>query len=455
MASKAAIPFLIAMMLLTGSPLEMFGLIHNVQVANTIITKYQDMQCVENCDSPDASQRKNFEQPVWQTAQMFVGEMGCWLIVGLSALWNRLRKRHSQAQYQPIGSATQNVTDGSANDEEEIQPGTDPVAKPLAVNDEGRRPLKGWRVILLAIPASCDIIGTTLMMAGFLFVAASIFQMIRGTIVLFVGLFSVLFLRRHLGFWKWAGLFIVVGGVAIVGLAGVIEQHDATVPGQQSTDLKVNERGLGSSSLLARAIQAQANSPTPAVQTLLGIMLIALAQVFTATQFVVEESIMHRFSLTPLAVVGWEGTFGLSVTLMFQIIAHLAYGRTPEGRGGHLDMAKGWHEMIGHPAVYISSFLIMISIGGFNFFGLSVTRSVSATSRSTIDTCRTLFIWIISLGLGWETFKWLQVLGFAGLVYGTFLFNEIVRPPSSRWLRQWGARRREDELLPERPIEHN
>lgn len=68
-------------------------------------------------------------------------------------------------------------------------------------------------------------------------------------------------------------------------------------------------------------------------------------------------------------------------------------------------------------------------ISGFNFFGLSVTRTVSATSRSTIDTCRTLFIWIVSLGLGWESFKWLQVAGFAFLVYGTFLFNDIVRPP--------------------------
>ena len=71
----------------------------------------------------------------------------------------------------------------------------------------------------------------------------------------------------------------------------------------------------------------------------------------------------------------------------------------------------------------------MYDYSGFNFFGLSVTRSVSATSRSTIDTCRTLFIWIVSLGLGWESFKWLQVAGFALLVYGTFLFNDIVKPP--------------------------
>src|ERR1700761_8875110 len=83
---------------------------------------------------------------------------------------------------------------------------------------------------------------------------------------------------------------------------------------------------------------------------------------------------------------------------------------------------------------------------GFNFFGLSVTRTVSATSRSTIDTCRTLFIWIVSLGLGWETFKWLQVLGFALLVYGTFLFNDLVRPPLSACLpKDDDVENREDE----------
>lgn len=90
---------------------------------------------------------------------------------------------------------------------------------------------------------------------------------------------------------------------------------------------------------------------------------------------------------------------------------------------------------------------------GFNFFGLSVTRTVSATSRSTIDTCRTLFIWIVSLGLGWESFKWLQVVGFALLVYGTFLFNDIVRPPLKACLPSREEAHTE-ELLPEEPIEH-
>lgn len=78
---------------------------------------------------------------------------------------------------------------------------------------------------------------------------------------------------------------------------------------------------------------------------------------------------------------------------------------------------------------------------------------MSATSRSTIDTCRTLFIWIVSLGLGWETFKWLQVVGFALLVYGTFLFNDIVRPPLQSWLRR--RRGGLKDMLPETLGEHS
>jgi len=88
-----------------------------------------------------------------------------------------------------------------------------------------------------------------------------------------------------------------------------------------------------------------------------------------------------------------------------------------------------------------------------------VTRTVSATSRSTIDTCRTLFIWIVSLGLGWESFKWLQVVGFILLVYGTFLFNGIVKVPLKRWAGPHKVEGEEADalngvLLPEDPVEH-
>lgn len=35
------------------------------------------MQCVENCSDQDPAKRVYYEQPVWQTLQMFIGELAC------------------------------------------------------------------------------------------------------------------------------------------------------------------------------------------------------------------------------------------------------------------------------------------------------------------------------------------------------------------------------------------
>ncbi|KAK4039701.1 hypothetical protein C8A01DRAFT_16343 [Parachaetomium inaequale] len=425
--ARAIIPFLVGMMLLTG-------------VCNTLLTKYQDNQCVRDCDNSDPKKRRHFEQPVFQTLQMFVGEMGCWLVVGLMSLYRRYTSpSQSTATYQPIPATdTENDNDTNprtASDNASIHsttalnpsPSTD-CSTPHKQHD-CPSVLRGWRVTLLALPAVCDILATTLMNAGLLLVAASIYQMTRGALVLFVGLFSVVFLRRHLHAFQWLSLVGVMVGVGIVGLAGAIQPDKK--PG-----------GV--------APEAGGDVSADAVMVIVGVLMIAGAQIFTATQFVLEEWILERSAIEPIRVVGWEGVFGFTVTLLGMVVLHAVIGRTEAGRYGPFDMVEGWRQFWEHEAVFVSSVLIMISIGGFNFFGLSVTRSVSATSRSTIDTCRTLFIWIVSLGLGWETFKWLQVVGFVLLVYFTFLFNGIVQPPLA-FLRVGEV----EELLPEEPIEHN
>ncbi|KAG6092265.1 hypothetical protein E4U30_005662 [Claviceps sp. LM220 group G6] len=406
MASQAAVPFLVAMMLLTG-------------VCNTLLGKYQDNQCVRDCDSEHP---KLFEQPVLQTAQMFVGEMGCWLIIALMAAYRRLTSRASPSEPGYHAVATTDVVD----DEDSNLP-------KFGVDEPSV--LRGYRVMLLALPAICDICGTTLMNVGLLLVAASIFQMTRGALVLFVGVFSVVFLGRHLHLFQWLSLVGVVSGVALVGLAGAIWPDEKKAPqiGGLTSTVSSAEAPLSDT---ARAI--------------IGVLLIAGAQVFTATQFVLEEWMLENSPVEPIKVVGWEGLFGFLVTVLVMIVMHVLVGRTEAGRYGPFDLVEGFRQML-QKNILISSFLTMISIGGFNFFGLSVTRSVSATSRSTIDTCRTLFIWIVSLGLGWETFKYLQIVGFAMLVYSTFVFNGIIHPP----LKSLRVDDVVEELLPEEPMEHH
>lgn len=143
----------------------------------------------------------------------------------------------------------------------------------------------------------------------------------------------------------------------------------------------------------------------------------------TATQFVVEERILERYSVPPLLAVGYEGLFGtISVLILLPLLPHI---KVPESSpaAAWFDLVRGWHQLVDTPSVLHSGVVIAISIALFNFFGLSVTRHVSATARSLTDTCRTLAIWIVSLLLGWEMLMWpislLQVVGFGLLVYGT------------------------------------
>lgn len=313
-------------------------------------------------------------------AQMFVGELGCFLVVFISFLYNRfVAPRISAAPLFASGyrrvrngnSPIPEYRDVEAEDEENEEYGNgdgeqaddsligteyhsshSPNVKPL---DSGRRKLDGWRILMLAAPACCDILGTTMMNAGLLFVAASIYQMTRGALVLFVGLFSVLFLRRKLHIYQWSALVIVVVGVAIVGLSGALFGHD------QAHDL---DDATNADIIFQSAADLHAAARTPeAVRVIVGVLLIAAAQIFTATQFVLEEWILEHYTMDPLVVVGWEGFFGLSVTVLGMVILYLTIGVTDAGRYGYFDMKEGWRQVTHNRAVAVSSLLIMVSIG--------------------------------------------------------------------------------------------
>lgn len=142
---------------------------------------------------------------------------------------------------------------------------------------------------------------------------------------------------------------------------------------------------------------------------------------------------MSKYDVEPLLAVGYEGLFGVITTLVAMPTLHFFYGSTLAGQGGYFDMRTGWNQMVSSQPVLWSAAASAVSIALFNGCGLAVTRAISATARSTIDTCRTLGIWVASLLLGWEVLRplsgSLQMLGFALLVYGTLVFNGIIRPP--------------------------
>ncbi|KAF8696523.1 Nucleotide-sugar transporter, partial [Rhizoctonia solani] len=360
MSFKSVVPILVTGMLITGC-------------ANSLLTKWQDNMCVANCEPGEKLPARYFEQPVWQTLNMFVGEMLCFLPVIFA-------KFSQPKRAQPL------LIEEDENAEES--------PKDHAI------PLTGWNVCWFWIPALCDLTATTLMGVGLIHIPVSIYQMTRGALVLWVGVLSVILLRTRLFAFQWFSLVTVMFGVGLVGLSGsLIRSSDET------------------------GVVANAADADP--ELIMGMSLVLLAQLFAATQFVIEDKIMKTYSVEAMLAVGWEGFFGtFTILLALPVIAY--FPSIP------LTIIPPSSELTS--PVLLASFLIMFSIASFNYFGLSVTRSISATARSTIDTCRTLGIWIGSVMLGWEKIKWPgsvpQFIGFGLLVYGTFLFNGLVSPPS-------------------------
>ncbi|SCU86103.1 LADA_0D12288g1_1 [Lachancea dasiensis] len=324
---------------------------------NSLFTKYQDNQCVRNCDTLSPV---FFNQPVLQTLQMFLGEMTVLLAV----------------RYQSQSSTPLDPTVGS---------------KPM---------INGRQHLILSIPAICDIIASTFMNLALILTPVSIYQMTRGGIVFFVALFSVVFLKRKVSRLEWASLAVIVMGVAIVGYSG-----------QEAVNFIDPEHYVDDAESL-----------------ILGISLIVMGLGFMAMQFIAEEHIMSRWSVSPIRLVGFEGLFGTVITTGLLVIGHIVVGHNDIESG--LNLRQALIDMFSEKKILLSSLAIMISIAAFNYFGISITKNVSATSRSTIDTCRTMLVWLVSLTLGWEPFKFMQLTGFILLAFGTLVFNDAIEIPS-------------------------
>lgn len=196
------------------------------------------------------------------------------------------------------------------------------------------------------------------MNVGLLLTSASVYQMLRGAVVIFTGVFSYLFLNRRLKFYEWFSLFLVVLGVGIVGLSSVLFP-------QKKPAETLDDSGFDFASLL-------------------GVFLVLGAQIFTASQFVIEEKVLYRYKVTPLKAVGLEGTFGLISVLAAMPILHIFLRKQHPS----FDVVQGYHDFFDNPRVWQSGIAISISIAFFNWFGLSITSNISATARSTIDACR-------------------------------------------------------------------
>lgn len=152
--------------------------------------------------------------------------------------------------------------------------------------------------------------------------------------------------------------------------------------------------------------------------------------------FIVEEYFVGDYYYDPMKVVATEGMWGCAYYIFLLPFMQMVQCGGKDStlsslcNFGYLENSSyAFHQMAANPAITWLSVGMMLSIACFNVFGITTTKIASAAQRSTIDTSRTLVIWIFSCLLGLEVFHWESIIGFIFLVFGTLLYNEIIILP--------------------------
>jgi len=339
-----------------------------------------------------SGETKEFKKPWFQTEAMFIGMFGCLAVYEVMRCVQAAKKRK-----QP-----QHVSE----------------TKPLVNSDSMRgAPKKNemarWKqYCIVCTPALCDMCATAMMNVGLLWIAASVWQMLRGSMVIFSAFFSKFFLKRELHASHWTGVCIVAFSLLVVALAAL---HSPPLSDDDSSSSSKSKSTTG--------------------QTALGCALVVFAQIIQASQIVVEEYLLKNIELHPVLVVGLEGFWGtISCSILLCFTSYI-----PEKVGGEKTLETLYMffhngNLFGTGILYASVILC------YNLFGMFVTQYTSAVLRTILEGLRCACIWVTNLfiyyvilgpnprfGEIWSNWSYLQLCGFLFLLLGMFVYNGIVR----------------------------
>jgi len=424
----------------------------SVKWANVLPSRNMIDQCVP------------FNHPFLQSCGMFLGEFLCMGAFYVTLCWSaRSMRRESQDDSNKIDEEKE-----GASSEEELQP-QEPELKPFSLS----------KAYLLLPAALCDMTGTSVMYVALTLTSASSFQMLRGAVIIFTGINSLVFLKRKLEWFRWFGMGVIVAGLVIVGLADVLNPEsipcydNSTTIG--TTLLTTTPANITAGSITTIGTTLLTTTPaniigTPAdnwtcdtapviplqplcggddaanyiagvPKSVFGDILVIIAQIIVSIQMVYEEKVLSNYAIAPLQAVGSEGFFGF--VLMMLVLVGFAYIPTYSMDWGHSpmypyyleDAIDGLYQLSQNGLLLFSFLLTVFSIAFFNFAGITVTKELSATTRMVLDSVRTLVIWAFSLIVGWQQFQYLQPIGFVVLLAGMCLYNDLlIRPAINKYI---------------------
>lgn len=325
------------------------GIFLTAGTACTLATKWADL-----LDAPDRfGHVSSFEHPFFQTLVMFTGEVMCFVAFRVM-VWRKDRK-----------------------------------GIPLVLGEDTSI---RCNVFLFLIPAAADFTASTLNNVALTLTTASVYQMLRGSTVLFTAIFSFIFLKRRFFRHEYLGILLVVVGLTIVGVSASLKKP----------------------------------SSSAAKNPVLGNILVIVAQVVQSSQFVVEESIIKSYKLPPMYLVGCEGLFGLGLSLITLAVFQAFASSSPD------DAVVAFEQIGSCWRCGVATLVLLSAIPLFNGAAVTVTKELSAATRMILDAMRNISVWSFTMlysSFFHEEFDWLQLVGFFFLVLGSTIYKEILKIP--------------------------
>jgi hypothetical protein len=288
-------------------------------------------------------------------------------------------------------------------------------------------PARGWGLLrLVAIPALCDLSATVLQNIALLYLIPSVWQMFRGSILLFTAILAILYRGQRLRAVEWVGVGVTIAGITVVGLSAILGRGDD-------------------------AGDSIANSPMG--MQVLAMGLIVVAQGLQAFQTIVEEQLLHDIDAPESEVVAFEGFWGLFFsTFIAMPLANIM----PEDAGeGIFEQSLESFVLLGRSAALIGLTIgYCVAIAGLNLTGMMVTSFSSAIHRNIYEALRSISTWALSViiyyiwpdsgaGEALTPMSAVQGVGFLISIFGSFVYNKVLKLPGF----DYGERDDRDETL--------
>lgn len=143
--------------------------------------------------------------------------------------------------------------------------------------------------LVYVVPAAADFFASVIQNVGLFLTYASVYQMLRGATVVWIAVLSRFVFHRHYAkIQKW-GIGAVMLGLTLVGMSSLIGRSSSSTGQGEKVEYP---------------------------HQMIGNLLIISAQFLHAVQGVAEERLLQLYDMPPLQVVGVEGLFGLSFSII-------------------------------------------------------------------------------------------------------------------------------------------